>query len=127
MCSLLKPPNLEDFFHLVTSLFSQDLLDPELKIKTCGLIDIICLLPMKLGCEVIKNNSSCHYPNNSVGLTDGNLIWPSVIPSAAITRLQFCELWSANTPPNKGHTRVRASCTSLGEQGAVAVPRSPLS
>lgn len=30
MCSLLKTPSLEDVFHPVTPLFSQDLLDPEL-------------------------------------------------------------------------------------------------
>lgn len=68
MCSLLKTPNLKDFFCLVTYLFSQDLLHPELKMKTCRLIDIIWLLSMKLGHEVVRNNSSCHYPNNSVGL-----------------------------------------------------------
>lgn len=101
MYSLLKPPNLEDIFHPATSLLSQDLLDPELKIKACRLIDTIWLVSMRLGHEVIKNNSSCHYPNNSVGLSDCNPIWPFVIRSAAITRLRFRDLWRANSPPNK--------------------------
>lgn len=57
---------------LVILLFSQDLLVPELKIKACRLVDTPWLLSMRLRREVIKNNSSCHYPNNSVGLSDCN-------------------------------------------------------
>lgn len=125
MCSLLKPPNLEDVF-CVSSLFSQDLLDPELNIKACRLIDSIWLLSMRLGCEVIKNNSSCHYPNSSVGLRDCDPMWPFVVLSAAITRLKFHDFWKASSPPDKGQTRVGASCASLGEQGVVAMPKSPL-
>lgn len=72
MCSLVKPPNLEDAFRPVILLFSQDLLVPELKIKACRLIDTLWLLSKRPRLEVIKNNSSCHYPNNSVGLSDCN-------------------------------------------------------
>lgn len=108
---------MEDIFHPVTSLFSQELPDPELKIKACRLMDTIWLLSMRLGREVIKNNSSCHYPNNSVGLSDCNPIWPFVILRAAITRLQFRDLWRANSPPNKGQTRARASYTVSGRAG----------
>lgn len=127
LCSLLKHPNLKDAFPPVVALFSRDLLVPELKIKACRLIDTLWLLSMRLRHEVIKNNSSCHYPNNSVGLSDCNPIWPFVIPSAAIVRLQFHHLWRANSPPNKGQTRARALWTSLGEQGGVAMPKFSLS
>lgn len=56
----------------VILLFSWDLLVLELKIKTYRLIDTLWLLSMRPRHEVIKNNSSCHYPNNSVGLSDCN-------------------------------------------------------
>jgi len=52
-------------------------------------MDTIWLLSMRLEREVIKNNSSCHYSNNSVGLSDCNATGPFVILSAAIIRLQF--------------------------------------
>lgn len=95
-----------------------------MKIKAFGLVDTIWLLSARLGCEVIKNNSFCHYPNNSVGLSDCNPTWPFVILSATITRLHFHDLWRANSPPNKGQNTARALCTSWGEQGAVAMPGS---
>lgn len=127
MCSLLKPPNLEDAFHPVKLLFSWDLLVPEMKIKTCRLIDTLWLLSMRPRHEIIKNNSSWHYPNNSVGLSDCNPVWPFVITSTAIVRLQFHDLWGANSPPNKGKTRARVLCTSLGEQSGVVMPKFSLS
>lgn len=111
----------------VILLFSRDLLVLELKIKTYRLIDTLWLLSMRPRHEVIKNNSSCHYPNNSVGLSDCNPVWPSVIPSTAIVRLQFHDLWGANSPPNKSKTRARVLCASLGERSGVAMPKFSLS
>lgn len=113
------PYSKPQVFHPVTSLFSQDLLDPELKIKARRLIDTIWLLSMRLGREVIKNNSSCHYPNNSAGLSDCNPIWPFVILSAAITVLRFVERkFPSKQRPNQSqglvHISGRAGCGGRG-------------
>lgn len=96
-----------------------------MRIKAFRLIGTIWLLSVRLGYEVVKNNSFYHYPNNSVGLNDCNPIWPFAILSATITRLKFHDLWRANSPPNKDQNKTLSTLVAI-TKSSPAFARRPL-